>query len=210
MSLLEKYNLVEKVNKDDSKTHNNKEEYQSEVSEVITEIEHNPVKERCDAIIKSSQEDTPSIELTNDKSNAVQYQKKMMINEIYSMNNIKNSDINTVFMLQNLINALPQNLPQEVIKQSIMNIIGASNIDLKELLSDGQQRLEILEKVMSEYYNQTKIRIEEYKGEIDKLSRLISNYQEQIKIQENMLEEQMNLVKYETQKIGNIMDFFNK
>ena len=57
--------------------------------------------------------------------------------------NLKKSNINTVFMLQNLINALPQDLPKDVIKQSVINIINASNIDLNELISDGEQRQEV-------------------------------------------------------------------
>jgi hypothetical protein len=140
----------------------------------------------------------------------ITYEKKMMINEIYSLNGLENSNINTVFMLQNLINALPQNLPKDVLKQSVINITNASNIDLNELMSDGKQRLEVLAKVMDGYYNETNRRITEYKQEISRLSSLIKNCQEQIKIKENMLEEQIYEMKYESENIDSIIDFFSK
>ena len=78
-------------------------------------------------------------------------------------------------MLQNLINALPQDLPKDVIKQSVINIINASNIDLNELISDGEQRQSVLVKVMDGYNSEINNRIEEYKEEITKLSKLIGN-----------------------------------
>jgi len=209
MDMLEKFSLVEKVNKDNlNYAHLNEENNVETVQVLEDEISVLEVKNIDDEEIKAPE---PVIE---EKSSTIkpnmEYENKMMIDEIYSLYGLEKSNINTVFMLQNLINALPKNLPQDVIKQSVMNIIDASNINLNELLSDGEQRLESLDKVMEGYHNKTNKLISDYKEEIAKLTNLINNCQKQIKNKETMLEEQNNLVKYETQKIQSIMDFFQK
>ncbi len=147
--------------------------------------------------------------ISNDKPNdKPNFERNMPIDEIYSLNNIKNSDVNTIFMLGNFINALPENLPHDVKKSSVLNIIRASNVDIEELLNDGEQRLNVLNEFFQEYENATTNAIEKHRDEIIKLKKLIDFYESQIKIRENMLEEQNNLIKYETERINNIISFF--
>lgn len=218
MSILEKYNLVEKGNKEKSEHTNLNEESNKRIDEEnnkdlsedlndknnIFRIKTNDYNEKIkthESVIKDKVSST---------STDIEYENKMDLNEIYSLYKLKDNNINTVFMLQNLINALPQDLPKDVIKQSVINIINASNIDLNELISDGEQRQAVLVKVMDSYNNQINNRIAEYKEEIAKLSKLINNCQEQIKTKENMLEEQVHIIKYEAQKIDGIIDFFRK
>lgn len=210
MSILEKYNLVEKVDKEKVDNTSLGKENNIELSEEVYENE-NTIKVDGSDYKEKIEGSKPVIkEKSSTMDTGVEYEKKMMVDSIYSAYGLKNSNINTVFMLQNLINALPQNLPKDVVKQSVINVINASNIDLNELLSDGEQRLEVLSKVMDGYYDKTNKCISEYKEEIAKLSSLINNCEEQIKIKESMLEEQIYLIKYEAQKIDSIIDFFPK
>ena len=210
MSILEKYNLVEKVTMEEPKSINSDWENTIQLNEVLNnennnlEIEAIDLKEEIKLLEPVIKEKNSKVE-TN-----TEYEKKMMINEIYSLNGLENSDINTVFMLQNFINALPQNLPKDVIKESVINIINASKVDLNHLISDGEQRLEVLGKVMTGYYNQTNKRISEYKEEIAKLLSLINDAEGQIKIKESVLEEQIYLIKSESQKLDGIINFFAK
>lgn len=209
MSILEKYNLVEKVSKEKSEHTDSELKNDIKLDEVlnndnnIANVEAKNYKKEV-KIVDPVDEKKPSA-IDNNK-----YEKKMTIDEIYSLHGLEYNNINTVFMLQNLINALPQNLPKDIIKQSVINIIDASKMDLNKLISDGEQRLSLLDNVIDCYYKQTNNIITKYKDEIDKLSSLISNYQEQIKINENMLEEQIYEIKYESQKIGEIINFFSK
>jgi hypothetical protein len=206
MDMLEKFSLVEKVDKDNLNYANLNKETNIETVEVLEDEDNSLEVKDIDyekEIIVPEQE-------MKEKSSSInmEYENKIMIDEIYSLYGLEKSNINTVFMLQKLINALPKNLPQDVVKQSVMNIIDASNINLNDLLSDGEQRLESLIKVMDGYHNKSNKLISDYKEEIVKLTDLINNCQKQIKNKETMLEEQNNLVKYETQKIQSIMDFF--
>lgn len=210
MSILEKYNLVEKVIKEKPEYANLCMENNIELGEVVNgeninlNVESNDCKEEAkvsEVVVKEK--------FAGFNPNTT-FEEKMTIDDIYSLCEIKNSNINTIFMLQKLINALPQNLPKDIVKQSVINIINASNIDLNELISDGEQRIDLLAKVMDEYCNQTNKRIMEYKEEIARLSGLISNCQEQIKAKESLIEEQIYEIKFEAQKIESIIDFFSK
>lgn len=210
ISFLEKYNLVEKVDNvilETDTVSRQKTETPKSVSDLTEQeiytaenITPKPIVKIDEPLIKK-EEYTP-------KQNNAKYNKKMTVNEIYSLYNLHNSPVDTVFMLENLINALPQNLPDEVMKQTIKNIIVASNINLSGLLSDGEQRLKVLVELMNDYYTQTNNEISQYKAEIAKLSSLINNYQDQIKTKETMLQDQLKTVKDESLRLENIMKFF--
>lgn len=210
MSFLEKYNFVEKVDNDILETNTANSQNTdtpisaSDLTEQELFVEENiipkPTIEIKEPLIKK-EEYTP-------KQNKTKYNKKIAVSEIYSLYNLNYSPVDTVFMLENLINALPQNLPDEVMKQTVKNIIVASNINLSGLLTDGEQRLKVLVELMNDYYTQTNNEISQYKAEIAKLSSLINNYQDQIKSRENMLQDQLKTVKDESLRIENIMKFF--
>lgn len=218
MSVFEKLNLVEKVNdevqdeinnevdnevKDDSKIDNKIDDSKTVEKKVEPENIEKPAKEVY----------TESFETINEKKHDdvrldSKYDRNMPIEQIYDLNGMENSNINTVFMLGNFINALPENLPYEVRKQSIMNIIVASNTNLRNLLSDGEKRLNVLNKYTREHHTATNNAIKEYNEEIIKLSNLINTYKEQIRIKEAMLQEQNNTIQYEMERISNIIGFF--
>ena len=64
-------------------------------------------------------------EESNSGYEKISYDKNKSIEEIYEAYELTNSNINTIFMLGNFINALPENLPYAVRKSSVMNIINA-------------------------------------------------------------------------------------
>lgn len=203
ISVFEKLNLVEKVN--DKVT----------VADEIKNIDDVEQAKPEQAEVHDDKEDLHNVERHVEKEctqrkNELAYEKNLTIQEIYSLFGIENSNINTIFMLGNFINALPESLPHNVKKQSVMNIIDASNTDLNKLLSDGDKRLSTLNQFTKEYHNSITKIIEQYKAEIIRLNNLIDNYKNQIHIKENMLEEQNNIIKYETEKISGIVDFFKK
>jgi hypothetical protein len=209
LSVFERLNLIEKVSeeKEDNFKINAKDIEESTEAENITnnnsEIEFPEVNnEDNHSTAKGDNHSALKTELN--------YERNMNISDIYSAFGIENSNVNTVFMLGNFINALPENLPYEVKKRSVMNIISASNTDLVKLLSDGERRLNVLSQFASEYHNSTNNMIDQLKAEIIRLNGLINKYKEQIHMRETMLEEQNYTIKYEAEKISNIINFFNE
>ncbi|MFL0266727.1 hypothetical protein [Candidatus Clostridium radicumherbarum] len=196
MSVFEKLNLVEKDDAEAVK----KSEAQENNNESINEKETEKASEY--------QLEIKELENNNAVAQKKKHERNMTINEIYSIYNLENSNINTIFMLGNFINALPENLPYEIKKKTVMNIISASNTDLNKLMSDGEKRINVLKQFSEDFYSTIEGDISNLHAEIKKLSELIDKHKEQISIRTNMLEEQNHAIKYEAQKINSIIDFF--
>ena len=222
MSVFEKLNLVEKVNNDSIVISNNEEKDINKEKEDINSGEdyskylYNNVNDQQEIVPKDIEEtkeelstNEPVIE-DNKASEKPEFKStnNLNIKDIYSNYGIDNNDINTIFMLGNFINALPENLPSDVRKQSVLSIIDASNTDLNKLLSDGERRLNVINQFTKEYYSKTISTIASYADEIKKLKNRINEYEAQIKSNEKLLEEQNNIMKFETEKIKNIIGFF--
>lgn len=202
MSVFEKLNLVEKAG--DEKT----DSYLKTEKNAKDEHEFNKITEEKIHIHEELQSSS------NNDNDLVQYQddlkenRKLSIQDIYKSYGVENSEINTVFMLGNFINALPESLPTQVRKKSVISIVASANTDLEMLIGDGEKRLEVLNQFSSDYYYSTVSAIETYKKRIDELRKQIDKFEDKIQLNENLLKEQNNIVKYETDKIEGIINFF--
>lgn len=214
MSMFEKLNLVEKANKETTDNSNiedinvKKDETndKNESGNIeINEIENKEVEPQYSE--STSEDNKVSDSKIIDKIDSKQ-KSNLTIEEIYLSYGIENSNVNTIFMLGNFINALPESLPHEVKRESIINIINSSNINLDKLISDGSKRLNVLKQFSKEHYDSINGIIQNYKDEIERLSKLVNDYKEQIQINENLLNEQDNIIEYESKKINNIIRFF--
>ena len=199
MSMFEKLNLLEKVNNETASEDN----VHDEKNITIDEVEQ-AKNEKEEVVLMDNRVEEKTIESNLDLN------KIKNIPEIYSSYGLENSNVGTVFMLGNFINAMPESLPYDVKKNSVINVIEASNTDLNKLISDGSKRINVLSEFINSYEQATIGTIEEYKDEIFKLAQLIEKYKEQISLKETMLEEQKHIVKYEWEKINRIIGFFEK
>lgn len=205
MSVLEKMKVVEKVNGENS----------DETKELFNKTDEGSIFQKNDNEQDVTESNIKPFKMTGkneskpvlDKS---RYEKNKTIDEIYSAYDLGNSNVNTIFMLGNFINALPENLPYAVKKSSVMSIINASNTNLNVLINDGEKRLKILEQFANDYSTAVSNIIGKNKEEIKKLKQMIEYYESEIQIKETMLEEQNNIIKYENQRINNIISFFRK
>lgn len=201
MSVLEKYNLVEKTHENTEITEVPSMKDESVKKNVEKEIEIEPTSISNQPIVNTT--DVNTIKQNN------KYEKTLALEEIYHMYAFnKKSNKDTIFMLENLIQALPSNLSTDVLKSTIKNIITVSQIDLNSLLKDGEGRLKILVELMNDYYTQTNNEIAKCRAEISRLSSLISDLQDSIKQKEARLKEQSTIVQTETERIEHVIDFF--
>lgn len=192
MSVLEKYKLIEKEN----------DEF------LLTTVETEPliavadVNENLSTLIPSL--DLPALH------NAGESHKTLTLEEIYEMHNLSSLPVTeTVFILENFINALPAELPEFVKKTTVDNILTASSMDLQKLLADGTTRITHLDDFIVEQGDEISQDITTLKQTINKLSAIINQYQEQIKIKELLLQEQSATIHNEIQRVNNIIKFFS-
>jgi len=204
ISMLEKFRIVEKANENEERVVNQENK--------VTEVNF---AQKASESGKQPQNNTHNPKSSNRDDNKsgferMTYDRNKSIEEIYAAYELENSNINTIFMLGNFINALPENLPYAVHKASVMNIINASNTNINILMSDGERRLKALSEFARDFNNAVNSTIQNHKEEINKLKQMIDYYEEEIYAKQKMLEEQNNIIKYEIQRITNIMNFFKK
>jgi hypothetical protein len=202
MSMFERLNLVEKTNQE--KTDNI---YTNDVN-IQEEIQPKNIEEHNNKVEPQYSESQNDNNKTSDKAD-IKQNNKLTIQEIYSSYGVENSDVNTIFMLGNFIDAIPESLPSEVRKKSVISIVGSSNSDLSKLLADGEKRLDVLKQFSNDCYDSTTDAIEEYKKKITELKKIISSYEEQIRTNQTLLKEQNNIIKFEIDKIESVINFFN-
>lgn len=202
MSVFEKLNLVEKNEPEENniscKDNNHAQE---EIQLKDLEEDNEKMEYKC---LEPASEPKNTYNKVDFKQN-----RKLTIEEIYSSYGVENSNINTIFMLGNFIDALPESLPYDVRKKSVISIVNSSNADLTMLIDDGKKRLDVLSQFSIDYHASTNNTVEGYKKEIAELRKLINDYEKKIEVNENLLKEQDNIIKYEIDKMKSIIDFFN-
>lgn len=232
-SLLEKYKLIEKEEFDSSLLDTPSADEVSEEKESV-ETPSVAAPQSASKPVEANQnhlKSTPQHTMSSQKNTSVKptvaevsqkvtsdnqisqpnaYTKLLNINQVYEY--LKLDDVaatSTVFLLENLIKALPAELPEFVKKTTVDNIIQASAMDLPKLLEDGRLRLDSISKFSTDYTRINSEEIASLKAEIAKLTAIIAEYHQQIKHRETLIAEETNLIQAEQQRIQSIMEFFN-
>jgi hypothetical protein len=201
ISVLEKLNVVEKVqqevsNNDSTNKSNIKKEASPKEDLKISVSKHQETK-----VFTS-----PTPPRNNFENSTID--KSLDISEIYALFGIDSNKTNTIFMLGQFINAIPESLPHDIRKESVMNILTAAKSNFTDLIKDGEIRLNTLNDFTEKFHDTVNSKIDEYNMEISKLKSLISDYEIKIENKKNMLSKQDSTVKYELQKINSIINFF--
>ena len=206
MSILEKYKFVEK---DTSTTPEEASSYSSpeETVEVMPEIETVETNQAQEIIEEPPTMPNPISEEPIKKT--ITYDHHLSIEEIYTqcdLNTIAVTD--SIFLLENLINALPAELPDFVKKTTVNNIVNASAMNIDKLLTDGYARSTGLNDFIEEYTTANLNDIEKLKQEIERLTAIIAGYHQQVRLKEKLIQEETTLVETEDTRINNILNFF--
>ncbi|OOB77614.1 MAG: hypothetical protein BEN19_01805 [Epulopiscium sp. Nuni2H_MBin003] len=181
MSVLEKYSIIEKN--------------MPEEDTLVAEADRKTVTMPLDT------KNTSTVEDKNDITN---------IEELYEKHNMQiQSSQQTVFYLENLIKALPTELPEFVKQTTINNILQVSAINLDTLLTDGHKRNSVLNTYIKQYEHTMNLEISKLYHEITKYNEMIAKCQETIQQKQDTLKGQLDLMSSESKRINNILEFCN-
>lgn len=206
MSILEKYKFVEKetslINDEISSSSTSEE-----ALEIISETE-----DTATIKIQELTEEPPTMSnpiFTEDLQTATTYDHRLSIEEIYGTYHLDTTAItDSVYLLENLIHALPEELPDFVKKTTVNNIVQASAMDIDKLLKDGYTRAAKLKEFIEGYTTAHLNDIEELKQEIDHLNTMIAQCHQQVRAKEKLIQEENTLVEKEETRIHTILNFF--
>ena len=214
ISALEKYKIIEKQEHEQENEQEHEQEYKQEnredLIEDFTQETHQEVEEINETVFEQEKVENQVDTLRREEENKfMPYDRRFEIEEVYALHGLgEKPQTETVFVLENLIHALPSELTEYVKKQTVQNIIQASAMNLGQLLEDGEKRKKCIQEFWNEYTEQNTQSIEALTTEILKLSNTIKEYQQQIKNKEKMLQEQSALMKQEEEHIAELLEFF--
>ena len=219
MSILEKYKLVEKDDESSTHVESSTPATQDTIppvapkKEVIEKeaIKKEIVEDSPKNITEAPKQEPPSIpkHTSSTENSTPSYDVSISIDEIYAKFGLGDvGPTESVFLLENLIQALPAELPEFVKKTTIDNIAKASAMDVDKLLKDGESRSANLKNFINDFTTSNQQNIASLKAEIDKLNALIADYHQRIKYKEMLIHEETTLVENEMGRIHNILEFF--
>lgn len=133
--------------------------------------------------------------------------KLMSIEDIYRKANLILDVKSTVFMVDVYAKALPENLPLDVKRDSVLNIMKASDLRVDDLLSDAYKRIDALNNVLESVVQTTDEMKVKNNSTIRDLEKRIEELKRNIVEREKFQETQNTTIEYEIQRIINIVDF---
>lgn len=153
-------------------------------------VEHNAIEDKLDVLI-----------------GAYEKNKLLTIEEIYRNHRLNDDTKKSIFMADVFMKALPENLPLDIKRESVLNIMNVSSINKDELLNDAYMRIDALNTVLEDTVQTTEDVIQRNEASIRELERRIEDLKNVISDRMKFQEDQNTMIEYEIQKIINIVEF---
>jgi hypothetical protein len=200
-NIFEKLGLIEAINEkesdlDESSVENEREEFLENLSgEPNEDFEKNAkgIEDKLDVLI-----------------GAYEKNKLLTVDEIYRNSRLETDTKKTIFMADVFLKALPENLPVDVKKESLLNIMKVSNISPDTLLTDAYQRIDSLNTVLENTVQSTQTIVQGNQASIKELEKRISELNKITEERRKFEEDQNTLIEYEIQKIISIVDYIKQ
>ena len=141
---------------------------------------------------------------------AYEKNKLLTIEDIYRNARVESDVKKSIFIADVFLKALPENLPLDVKKESLLNIMNVSNIPVDSLLSDAYQRIDALNTVLENTVQTTQSVVENNEASIRELEKRIKELRTVIEDRRKFEEDQNTLIEYEVQKIIGIVDYIKQ
>lgn len=214
-SILEKLGLIEKTETEENDNELSVENTElnipaeTEKPQFANYMKNVEVKEEVKKDVKAEVKAPIQHEEIEDPISIVRTKKLLKIGEIYQNYDISSEGINSLTIVESFQKALPDYLPTDVKRLSILNIISSSNVKVENLVKDGKDKLNCLKDFSESFTNESNEVISKFDNEIKKLNEKINSYKTAIDNMKNLQTEQDFTVKYEIDKINNILQFID-
>lgn len=138
---------------------------------------------------------------------AYEKNKLMTIDEIYRNAHLDSETKKTIFITDVYLKAIPENLPLDIKRETVLNIMNVSNISLDDLLNDAYKRIDSLNTVLEETVATTQDVFNRNEATIKELEKRIEDLKEINNNRKKFQEDQNTMIEYEIQKIINLVEF---
>lgn len=138
---------------------------------------------------------------------AYEKNKMMSIDDIYRNSRLTAEAKRSIFIADVFLKTLPENLPMDIKRSSLLSILNVSSINIEELLTDAFQRIDALNTVLENTVNTTDEITKKNEQSIKELEDRIEELKHISEMRRKFQEDQNTLIEYEIQRIINIVDF---
>lgn len=114
---------------------------------------------------------------------------------------------NNIYKIKEFKNALPQTMSNDLMKESILGVLKASNLDVNKLIEDGKTRIDILNQNIIALNQECEEYVNILLKEIEKLTEEINRNKEDINNKNIYSEKQKMILEDEINKINEIINF---
>lgn len=133
--------------------------------------------------------------------------EQVTIPEIYQQFDITYD--NSIFKVKDFMKTLPDSLPTDTKRQTLLGVLTVSNLQIENLLEDAQIRINALNAVAEKCYTDTNEKISTNEQEIMKLMERIDVLKKENNDGKKLQEVQVTMINEEIKKINEITDFIN-
>lgn len=138
---------------------------------------------------------------------AYEKNKLQTIDEIYRNARMETDTKRTIFMSEIFMNAMPSNLPHDVKRETVLNILKISSIDVEYILGDAYKRIDTLNTVLEDTVKATKDIYDRNINTINELEKRIQDLNDMNVERQKFQDDQNTMIEYEIQKIINLVEF---
>ena len=145
--------------------------------------------------VESTAYEEPTVEVELEDVNT-----DTLIEDIYVQNELYDKT-KSIFKVEELINSLPKEMVTETKKTSVLAILGSFGLTVTDVTLDGDNRVEVLSRVLAkiveegkEAVTQKNNEIEEHKKEIARLEKEISEQQTEMKVSEDTINSEISRI----------------
>jgi hypothetical protein len=132
------------------------------------------------------------------------------VERIYENNKIARSPIGTIFMAESYLKTLPDHLPGEVKRRTVLDLIRSTGVSIDQLCKDGDRRIRALEDYLRKFSETTDKLVSEHQMEMKRLRKRIEEHEKAISKRKNLQKEQTAIVNYELERLQRIADFLKE
>jgi hypothetical protein len=128
------------------------------------------------------------------------------IEDIYNENYL-NDKTKSIFKVEEIKSVLPDTLPNETKKASVLGMMSVSGLTLESVLLDAENRIGILNSALQKFTETTVEIINDSQDQINKLEEMINDLKEKITVRKKEQETQEQIINQEKEKINNTVNF---
>lgn len=132
----------------------------------------------------------------------------LTVEEVYEKVDLSDLD-KSIFKVEEFGKHLPDDLPSEVKRQSVIGILTASGLRLEELFEDAERRINALKAVSAATSEKSATDISEKEQETASLLNQIDILKQEIIDRKSAQEKQNQLIEEELSEIGKILEFIS-